>query len=1011
MCPQIPIPDSRLEADVTESETDQSQDHADREELALALSNPWRVDPVKLSIPAPPYHPPDNIVLHCDVHMAVLRPVLAGALHEYLGSDAPVESVLGSGNTRTIGDINMHFDGVSVVDREAGFDLETGYWKDKNGREGCGIDAYWDQDDELFIVQWIVYQIDWLVRGVDGTHPPPIVQLKAQVELEDGKVVFQVCEYPEWSWKYPFLRAFEASSFDEATPPQQLPPPHHPTTTRTPAPTPSSHTLFLAKRDLRQQRRSLISSGDFLGVTGVNPYTGAPDIITPPTSSEDAIITTTTNTSSSSQQQQQQQPPPLLTTTPPLTTTTTTNPIAALAQQADEARQVYELARRKRRLQKEEERQSRAEQRKEVVREVVLQRGVRWRREEGGWSSVAEPRLSPILQSPAGSGGGGGGGGGEGKKSSLPSNGGVVVQGQGQGIIGVVVVPERQESFLGMAAAVAAGGVEGCRRSRYMGGKRGVVLVPRQENGQQQTRLVAVGGEGKVLKEGDLRPLRKAMARFCLGPPIPRRRASLRQHAGHLRGPCPERESGSLIAIHMDLRRLRRIPAGRVLELDDSDPAEPWTDSQLHDLTSPDSNGQTNRSLKASSTKSGRGSAREFPFVCTRTTTTTGFEVSQPRCLIDAYPSDATLDGSRDTPPRRQAVMSAAPSQSTLPLSSTATSKSICSGPLGSLSSMQLSVWRNPNSLGLQMATTPTSVQEKLGSLPADTPPPIPPPPPEREAEADNVTTSSSTREITPLAENANESSKPPQGKENYPLTQQQQQPDWAMRKTMRKPSNPNPEDSEAGGRRSSPTSTRTSTYLMTQPLMMATWQDQKAEAIARGAARTAFKHYHDRTRPPMGMTTTRMPRRGPVSAPGPGSRPHGARAAGTTAKAAAKPAAAAGTMPGQSQQGGSKKKGNHKGEVGGVEMQRWMRSAMVMLARVVSAYWQTVSPVFDGDSELRKRVDKAQARRGDVVVCVLAVVFLFLVVSAGVWAVRGIVWAVKLLGELGEVLRTVAGL
>ena len=83
----------------------------------------------------------------------------------------------------------------------------------------------------------------------------------------------------------------------------------------------------------------------------------------------------------------------------------------------------------------------------------------------------------------------------------------------------------------------------------------------------------------------------------------------------------------------------------------------------------------------------------------------------------------------------------------------------------------------------------------------------------------------------------------------------------------------------------------------------------------------------------------------------------------------------------------------------------------MLMLAKVVRAYWQVVSPVFDGDSQLRKRIGKAQATRGDVVVCVLALVFLFMAVSGGVWAVRGIVWFVKLLGKLGGVLAVVAGL
>ena len=81
------------------------------------------------------------------------------------------------------------------------------------------------------------------------------------------------------------------------------------------------------------------------------------------------------------------------------------------------------------------------------------------------------------------------------------------------------------------------------------------------------------------------------------------------------------------------------------------------------------------------------------------------------------------------------------------------------------------------------------------------------------------------------------------------------------------------------------------------------------------------------------------------------------------------------------------------------------------MLARVVGGYWQVVSPVFDGESGVRRRIDTRQATGGDVVVCVLAVVFLFLAVSVGVWAVRGVGWVVRLLGEVGGLLRVVAGL
>ena len=97
----------------------------------------------------------------------------------------------------------MQFSGVFVDDRETGFNLETGYWRGR-GREGHGIDAYFEYEgsDDVYVVQWIVYHINWRVgEEVDSGTYPPIVQLKARAELEDAKVVFHVSEHPEWTWK------------------------------------------------------------------------------------------------------------------------------------------------------------------------------------------------------------------------------------------------------------------------------------------------------------------------------------------------------------------------------------------------------------------------------------------------------------------------------------------------------------------------------------------------------------------------------------------------------------------------------------------------------------------------------------------------------------------------------------------------------------------------------------------------------------------------------------------
>ncbi|KAL2132132.1 hypothetical protein VTI74DRAFT_4167 [Chaetomium olivicolor] len=342
-----------------------------------------------------------------------------------------------------------------------------------------------------------------------------------------------------------------------------------------------------------------------------------------------------------------------------------------------------------------------------------------------------------------------------------------------------------------------------------------------------------------------------------------------------------------------------------------------------------------------------------------------------------------------------------------------------------------------------------------------------PHPPPTRER--DSATMSSSTDHETVVVLEEEQSGKRFRSSsiEDRQTGRKQPPAEWEMRKTMRKPSAnetpPVPRDAAGLTRppgtnthRSSPTYTHTSIYAMTQPQpqphppMMTTtttttatapWQahgDSQADPIARGAARTAFSHHH--------LMTPSMTAR-PVSAPYPGRHPHGARAG--RAKAAAKPAA--GTVPpgkgwareqgkgatgqrqgktnarekvregkGDQQQQEKEKKekdpgnGQEKGKNGkgaqGVELELWGMRAMLVLARVVSGFWQVVSPVFDDESELRRRVEKGQARRGDWAVCVLAVVFFVMAVSAAAWAVRGVIWIVGLLRELGEVVRAVAG-
>lgn len=68
-----------------------------------------------------------------------------------------------------------------------------------------------------------------------------------------------------------------------------------------------------------------------------------------------------------------------------------------------------------------------------------------------------------------------------------------------------------------------------------------------------------------------------------------------------------------------------------------------------------------------------------------------------------------------------------------------------------------------------------------------------------------------------------------------------------------------------------------------------------------------------------------------------------------------------------------------------GLPISQWARTALVVLARITSAYWQMVSPVFDSASEIRKRLDRGvrAASLGDLLRCVLAIAFAFLVAAA----------------------------
>jgi hypothetical protein len=119
---------------------------------------------------------------------------------------------------------------------------------------------------------------------------------------------------------------------------------------------------FDARRRAHRLRRSLKESGDFLGVQGINPQTGELDVLTP---------TSPSRSGSSSQELAK--------------AITSTD---AMYAGAEDSR--FRLGQ----LQKEQAKWDRDELRKDSIR--AFQRRVRWRKRDGGWSSAAEPELSPI---------------------------------------------------------------------------------------------------------------------------------------------------------------------------------------------------------------------------------------------------------------------------------------------------------------------------------------------------------------------------------------------------------------------------------------------------------------------------------------------------------------------------------------------------------------------------------------------------------------------------------------
>ncbi|KAK0620291.1 hypothetical protein B0T14DRAFT_227501 [Immersiella caudata] len=79
----------------------------------------------------------------------------------------------------------------------------------------------------------------------------------------------------------------------------------------------------------------------------------------------------------------------------------------------------------------------------------------------------------------------------------------------------------------------------------------------------------------------------------------------------------------------------------------------------------------------------------------------------------------------------------------------------------------------------------------------------------------------------------------------------------------------------------------------------------------------------------------------------------------------------------------------------------RKLRESLVVFARktltvsekLTLASWRLARPVFDADSELRRRLERGQSTWDDGLVFALAIALVFLITTAGVWTIRGVIW------------------
>ncbi|KAK3324179.1 hypothetical protein B0T19DRAFT_224087 [Cercophora scortea] len=720
--------------------------------------------------------------------------------------------------------------------------------------------------------------------------------------------------------------------------------------------------LFLAKQEARRQRRTLKESSDFLGVTGVNPYTGEMDVLTPTTSSDE-----------------------LRPAADPY--------LAGLARKAEDAQEAYELAKREAQQKREQAKHDKIERHKDAIR--LAQQRVKWRRETLQWSSVAEPNLSPIPQSQ--------------KSSASQSSGSTTIH-------------RKPSSFLGLREAATNQRRLTLEEPKA---NTGPAVETQQENQQQQhqhqpqhqsSSQESDGSQASVISS----PSETTTFRLRSPPSIPVRLGPTLKDTSPVKtltrvpkrnpirslmnsmpkdfqvGPKPRRLIDMPIPQPHGQRSLLgqplpRIPSGRILELENQNPSDLWANTLIGDLGNLEPRFDEERETDGRSLTTSRSA-------CTLTTITTGYEPSLPRPEADRGCEEKA---SRLSEGRAMAAWMA-PLKPALPLSLDGPPSNACLDLLASPpGGMRQSVWPSLDCLPpptLEIATVEST--PKMGSPPQPSPPPA------------SVTTLAS--EAPPTADCKRQvrhvSSSRTELRKTMRTSKEQQTAESSISSLMCTSTSPlgRPSSSRTISSISSTGSSIGSGSGSGSNRTNATLVPGDAEldlAMVQGAARTAYVQHVIVTPAAAklvscGAGTGARKKASPEAVSDRSRDRHGFARAGEDGEevmGAAPPPQppAQGRLAPPGGTGGTGGRFIAQGQVGLALLQE-----LVQLVPV-RAFWKLVRPVFDPRSALRKRYARGQSTGEDCIVWLLAWVFVLVAGSAVLWVVKAVVWMCGVLGKI----------